>query len=45
MALNFKLHVFCIIIYFNYLLESSKTVEMCLKTMFLFTCHHQFVSF
>ena len=26
--------------YFNYLLEGSKTVEMCLKTMFLCTCHH-----
>ena len=26
--------------YFNYLLEGSKTVEMCLKTMFLYTCHH-----
>ena len=25
--------------YFNYLLEGSKTVEMCLKTMFLCTCH------
>ena len=26
--------------YFNYLLEGSKAVEMCLKTMFLCTCHH-----
>ena len=26
--------------YFNYLLEGSKTVEMCLKTMFLCICHH-----
>ena len=26
--------------YFNYLLEGSKTVELYLKTMFLCTCHH-----
>ena len=26
--------------YFNYLLEGSKRVEMCLKTMFLCTGHH-----
>ena len=44
MALNFKLHVnkvcfesFCIsTIYY----KVAKKVEVCLKTMFLCTCHH-----
>ena len=43
MALNFKLHVNKVCfesLYFNYLSEGSKRLEMCLKTMFLCTCRH-----